>query len=618
MKLSNVNTVSVGMFSWSVLEPEESKYNFKWLDEVFDQMHAFGGNVILATPSGGRPQWLSEKYPEVNRTNNLKQKHTHGFRHNHCYSSPVYREKVQNINRKLAERYGNHPALSMWHVSNEYSGECFCELCTENWRSWLKKKYGTLDNINDKWLTRFWSGKFSNWNQVLPPSPLGQHKVHGMDLDWKRFVTDMTIDFYLSEVEPLKKITPNVPLTTNFMAEGHDQNEFIPLEGLDYKRFAKHLDIISWDSYPNWNNNYESVADTAVKAGYIHDFYWSLKQQNFLIMESTPSVVNWHSFNKAKKPRVHILSSMQQIAHGSDSTLYFQWRQSRGNSEKFHGSVVAYDNSTENRVFKEVSEYGDRLQKLSEIKNTSKKNKVAIVYEYESNWALNRGGGYGRPSRKYQQRLQKHYEVFWKNDIGVDIISLKDSLEDYDLVIAPMLYMTTEQMNQKIIDYVEKGGVLVSSYFTGFVDEYDLLHQGGRPYQLQDLFGLKHLELDTLLPNELNSVEYEGKMYQVANYADIIKSSTAETLATYQGNFYNGTPALTKNTFGSGKAYYFAGRPDEEWLNKFYEKIITQYSLDAENISKPVPEVSIQKRSNEENTYYFIMNFSEKIKKFNY
>ena len=617
MKLANVNTVTVGMFSWSELEPREGEYKFDWLDEVFDKMYDFGGNVILATPSGGRPQWLSEKYPEVNRTNNIGQKHTHGFRHNHCYSSPIYRLKVENINRKLAERYGNHPALSMWHISNEYSGECYCDLCKENWKKWLKKKYSTLDNINDKWLLSFWGNKYSDWKQVLPPSPLGEHKVHGMDLDWKRFVTDMTIDFFLSEIEPIKEITPNVPITTNFMAEGHDTNDFIPLEGINYKKFSDYLDVVSWDSYPNWNNNYESLASTAMKAGYVHDFYWSLKKQPFLVMESTPSTVNWHQFNKAKKPGIHILSSMQQIAHGSDSTLYFQWRQSRGNSEKFHGAVVGSDNSIENRVFKEVSKYGERLSKINEIKNSTKRNKVAIVYEYESNWTLNRGGGFGRPTKRYQQTLQKHYNIFWENDIGVDIISLEDSFDNYDLIIAPMLYMIAEDEISKLEEYVTNGGTLISSYFTGYVDKYDLLHQGGWPIKLQKIFGIDRLELVTLFPDEHNSLKYQNKLFQVKDYADIIKPYSANVLATYKEDYYKESPALVENNYGDGKAYYFSARSNKDFLTDFYRNILENLKLQNPILFDSIPEVSIQTRSNNEHIYYFFMNFTEESHKVN-
>lgn len=611
MKQANINTVTLGVFAWSALEPREGEYHFDWLDEIFDQVAAFDGNVILATPSGGRPQWLSQHYPEVNRTDALGQKHVHGFRHNHCYSSPIYRAKVQEINRKLAERYGKHPALSMWHVSNEYSGECFCDYCQENWRKWLKKKYGSLEAINQAWLMSFWGSTYSDWRQVLPPSPLGEHKVHGMDLDWKRFVTDMTIDFYQAEIEPLREITPDVPVTTNFMAEGQANHDFIPLEGIDYGKFSKYVDIVSWDSYPDWNNNYETIAETAMKSAYVHDQYWSLKQQPFLVMESTPSVVNWDQFNKSKRPGVHILSSMQQIAHGSDSTLYFQWRQSRGNSEKFHGAVVGHDGSANNRVFREVAEYGRRLAKLNEIKGTIKKTKVAILFDWESNWALKRGGGFGRPTRRYPQTLQEHYAVFWENDIPVDIITVDQDFSKYDLLIAPMLYLMTEATMDKLQAYTTNGGTLISSYFTGMVNETDILYLGGLPQKLQELFGIDVLELDTLYEDEHNMITFQDKEFATKDYSAILSVKDAEILGNYQQEFYAGTPAVVGKKFGNGQTYYLAARTAIDFLREFYQGIIETLGLKNPLVKNGSPAVSIQIRYDKNDSYIFLMNFSE-------
>lgn len=612
MKEAKINTVTVGIFSWSVLEPREGEYNFEWLDHVFEQMEKMDGNVILATPSGGRPQWLSEKYPEVNRTNAYGQKHHHGFRHNHCYTSPVYREKVQKINRLLAQRYGKRPSLILWHISNEYSGECFCELCAQAWRDWLKEKYQTLDAINRAWWMTFWSNNYSSWTQVVPPSPLGETKVHGMDLDWKRFVTQRTMDFFLAEIEPIRELTPNIPVTTNFMAEGHDQHDFIPLEGLDYKKFADVVDIVSWDSYPDWNNNYETIAQTAMKSAYVHDQFRSLKKQPFLIMESTPSVVNWHQYNKSKRPGVHILSSMQQLAHGSDSTLYFQWRQSLANSEKFHGAVVGHDNSRENRVYQEVARYGNRLHALAPIKGTDKKAKVAILFDWESNWALKRGGGFGRPSRRYPQTLQEHYQVFWEQDIAVDILDPQDDLSEYDLVLAPMLYLMTQETMAHLQTYVENGGHLISSYFTGVVNENDVIHSGEWPKTLQEVFGVVSKEVDMLYPDETNQLLYAGEEYLIKDYCGIIECSTAEVSGEYLEDFYAGTPAVTKNSLGQGQAYYLAARTEVDFLRIFYKEIIEELQLANPLIQESVEEVSIQSRTDGKDTYHFLMNFSTK------
>lgn len=115
---AKINTVTVGVFSWASYEPRENEYDFGWLDRVFAEAEKSDSHIILATPSGARPRWMSEKYPEVNRVDEYGRRHSHGFRHNHCYSSPIYRQKVMEINTILAKRYGKSPALLMWHVSN--------------------------------------------------------------------------------------------------------------------------------------------------------------------------------------------------------------------------------------------------------------------------------------------------------------------------------------------------------------------------------------------------------------------------------------------------------------------------------------------------------------------
>ena len=611
MKLANVNTMTVGIFAWSALEPTEGNYNFEWLDKIIDDVYNQGGRVILATPSGARPAWLSEKYPEVLRTNDRREKMLHGGRHNHCFSSPIYREKTQKMNYKLAERYGNHPALIMWHVSNEYSGDCHCELCQENFRDWLKNKYKTIENVNKAWWGPFWSHTYTDWSQIESPSSIGENAVHGLNLDWKRFVTDQTIDFYENEAKPLRELTPNVPITTNFMA---DTDDLIPFQSLNYEKFSKHVDILSWDCYPAWHNDWETTKDLATKVGFINDLYRSLKQQPFLIMECTPSGVNWHNVNKAKRPGMHTLASMQLLAHGSDSVLYFQWRKSRGSSEKFHGAVIDHDNSEENRVFKEVSQVGEILDKIKEIKGSMKQSKVAIIYDWENDWALKDAQGFGKESRRYPQTLQSHYKYFWDKNISVDVVTPQQDLSKYSLVVAPMMYMMTEETMDRFRDYVKNGGVLVGSYLSGLVNETDLTYLGGWPKTLQEIYGIDVKEIDTLYPKDRNSIKFGNESFEVVDYCTIIEAKEAEVLAKYEEDFYKNTPAITKNNLEKGKAYFIGARTNQEFLSKFYDEIVKDLHINEVEDFISECGISIQIRENEDAKYYFVMNFTEEEK----
>lgn len=612
MKLANTNTMTVGIFAWSTLEPTEGNFNFEWLDKIIDDIYKQGGRIILATPSGARPAWMSQKYPEVLRTNDKREKMLHGGRHNHCFSSPIYRQKTQEINYKLAKRYGNHPALIMWHISNEYSGDCHCDLCQENFRNWLKNKYKTIENVNKAWWGPFWSHSYTDWSQIESPSSIGESAVHGLNLDWKRFVTDQTIDFYKNEIVPFRELTPNIAITTNFMA---DTDDLIPFQSLNYDKFSKHVDILSWDCYPAWHNDWERTQDLAAKVGFINDLYRSIKQQPFLIMECTPSGVNWHKVNKSKRPGMHVLASMQLLAHGSDSVLYFQWRKSRGSSEKFHGAVVDHDNSTENRVFKEVSQVGDILDNIKEVKGSMKESKVAIIYDWENDWALKDAQGFGLDSKKYPQILQEHYKYFWNKNISVDVITPNQDFSKYKLIVAPMMYLITEETMDKLKAFVSDGGNLVGSYLTGLVNENDLTYLGGWPLTLREIFGVNVLEIDTLYPRDKNNIVTSlGDTFEVRDYCNVLALSEAKVIANYESDFYKGTPAITKNKYNKGTSYYLGARTKSDFLEVFYDDIVKDLDLDEIKDFEASEGVSIQTRENDENKYYFIMNFTEEDK----
>ena len=610
MQKVRANAFSVGIFAWSALEPSEGNFNFGWLDKIIEDIAKIDGNIILATPSGARPAWLSSAYPEVLRVNARREKMLHGGRHNHCFSSPAYREKVGIINTKLAERYGNHPALLMWHISNEYGGECHCELCQANFRRWLVEKYGNIDSLNDAYWSAFWSHTYNDFSQIESPSPIGESGLHCLTLDWKRFVSDQTIDFYRHEIAPLRKITPNVPITTNFMGEVPNPH---PFAGLDYAKFAKEVDIISWDAYPRWHNDYETTEFLASKLAFLNDYFRTLKDKPFLILESTPSMVNWHPVNKAKRPGMHMLSSMACLAHGSDAVMYFQWRKSRGSSEKLHGAVVDHDNSVENRVFKDVQELGEAMEKIAEIKSSATPAKVAILYDVENLWALSDAqgfhGGANYNDKKYPETMLAHYRAFWKRNIPVDVITKDKDLTKYDLVVAPMLYMTDAALMEKMAAYVADGGRLVATYMLGVADENDLVHLGGFPQVLRDVFGIRVTETDVLYPKDRNGVAFGEKQYEAFDYCAIVETHGAKVLGTYTHDFYSDSPAVTGHKYGEGAAYFIGARTNEDFLGDFYAVFV-------QNSSPIIAQegVSVQVRENDGHTYYFVMNFTEEVK----
>lgn len=603
MKQAHCNVMSVGIFSWAMLEPAEGEYEFEWLDGLMDRLAENGIGAILATPSGAKPAWLAQKYPEVRLVDGYGRRQPHQLRHNHCPTSPVYREKVRQINTLLAERYANHPALMMWHVSNEYGHyNCRCELCLQAFREWLQKRYGSLDALNAAWWTTFWSHRYTDWSQIEPVDL----SVHGLMLDWMRFVSDQVLDFYLAETKPLRQITPDVPITTNFMR---------PDVGLDYWKFAPYVDVVCWDSYPNWHGEADEL-NLAMRTGFYHDLFRSFKQRPFLLMESTPSVTNWQGISRPKRPGLHHLSSLQAVAHGSNSVQYFQWRQSRGGSEKFHGAVVSHAGHGETRIFKEVTAVGETLGQLNEVIPSLNHAEVALIYDFQNEWALNFAELPRSMEKNYQQRCIAHYRPFWQRGITVDIInSTFADLSPYKLVIAPMLYMLQPGVAERLHQFVKDGGILVTTYLTGLVDQSDLVFMGEAPAPLQDLLGIWVEETDVLMEHHPQSICFTAgalaeRSYAAHHYADVLHLCGAQSIATYEQDYYAGTPAVTVNAVGNGKAYYVAARHGNDFLADFYGWLGDELGLETA-VSQPLPNgVNAQVRQSENDKFIFLMNFN--------
>lgn len=603
MKLANCNELTVGIFSWSMLEPRDGEYDFSFLDEVIDRIDKNGGKVILATPSGARPHWLADKYPEVLRVDSFGHRAGFGGRHNHCFTSPVYRKKVRDINTQLARRYGNHPAVIAWHISNEYSGECHCDHCKQAFRNFLREKFdGDIEKLNLAYWTTFWSHKYDSFDQIDPPGPGTELGIHGLNLDWHRFVTHQTMDFIKNEVAPIREHSPALPVTTNMMFEFYD---------LDYNKLADVIDFASWDSYPEWHNGDDAAI--AQKTAFWHDFYRSMKQKPFLLMESTPSGVNWKPYNKPKKPGIDVLSSLQAVAHGSDSVQYFQFRKSRGSSEKFHGAVIGHDGTGNTRAFRSVQETGRILQQIDEIAGTATDAKVAVLFDWENMWALNDSQGYANATKQYWQTCYAYHRVFWEKGMDCDVVSPHADLSKYKLVVAPMLYLTDEATVRNLSAFVEAGGILYGTYTLGTVDENDLCYLGGIPGgKLKEVFGIQAEEIDVLYPDERQHAVMDGQNFALVDYCEVVHLQGAAALASYRDGYYQGMPAVTRNRYGKGTAVYQACRDTGALRELVIAGLLEEAGLRSNVAAEgTLPHgVTAHSRTDGKRRYLFVENYS--------
>lgn len=603
MKKAGVNTATVGVFSWSTLEPQEGNFQFGWLHDIMDKLYENGIYTVLATPTGARPAWMDEKYPSVLRVEKDGRRNHHSGRHNHCMSSLEYRSLVEKMDTKLAQEFGNHPGLILWHISNEFGGECYCENCKKRFQEYLREKYhNNIEELNKQWWTSFWSRRFDSFEQIEPPYDNGEHSILGLNLDWKRFNSWNMKDYLAFERRILKKYTPQVPATANFMKL---------FEQLDYVDLAKEIDIISWDGYPSWNNDYETPADTAAELSFDHTVMRSLKKDKpFMLMESTPSLVNWHSVNKLKRPGILRASSIQTIGCGSDTVQYFQWRKGRGAAEQFHGAVVDHLGRDDTRVFKEVSEVGEILKKLAPVTGSKVTSKAAVLFDWSNRWAIKDMQGMARDTKNYEKEVRKFYNIHLKKGINADIVFPLEDLSSYSLVVLPMYYAVSKEAGEWLKEYVKNGGTVVATYLTAYVNENTLAYLGGFPGAgLGEVFGLYAEELDTLYPTDSNSVLMkDGNKALVKDYCELIKLTGAEVLGTYESDFYAGMPAVTVHSYGKGKAYYIGTRMEEADLIKFFTPIWSECGIKEKELPEGVEYLT--RTAEDGSTFDFYVNYN--------
>lgn len=602
MRLAHLTSATIGIFSWTAYEPAEGSYNFDWMDDTFARLERNGQKIILATPTGAKPHWMAHKYPEIRRC------HPSGFRdhsagrHNHCPTSPVYREKMAAINGELAKRYGNHPALILWHLSNEYGGYCYCDLCFGAFREWLKQRYHQdLEALNQAYWSRFWSRTYTKWEQI----DYIDAGVHGLALDWKRFMTHQTADFMQQEIAAVRQYS-QVPVTNNLMGTYPE---------LNYHALAPHLDVVSWDSYPQWGLSGADETANACGAAFGHDLTRALKRTPFLLMESTPSQVNWSPCSPLKRPGVHKLASLQAVAHGADGVMYFQWRKSQGASEKFHGAVVDHCGHENTRVFGEVAALGADLEALREVADAAYPAQAAVFYDWENRWAIEGAAVPFNAAKKYEETVREWHRALWERSVAVDVTDSVADYSPYRLIIAPMLHMLRPGVAERLHAWVQAGGTLVVTYFSGCVDENDLCTLGGFPGPLRATLGIWAEEWAALPPEATQTVNTTMELgrgtYAATEIAEIIHLEGARALASFGADFYAGSPAVTVNQVGNGTAYYVASRNESRFQDDFLARVCKVAGVQSGGgalRTQPTRGVSCQWRRGQGADFLFLLN----------
>lgn len=605
-KQAHLNSATINVFSWALLEQREGEYDFSKLDKIVKELSDANFDIVLATATAAMPAWMFKKYPDVARVDYQGRRHVFGQRHNFCSNSKNYQVLASKLVKKIVSRYYKNPHIKVWHVNNEYGGNCYCDNCQNAFRDWLKYKYKNLETLNKAWNMNVWSHRIYDWDEIVVPNELGdawgaegtETIVSALSLDYLRFQSESLLKLFKMEKAIIKKYDPVALVTTNFHA--------LPNKLLDYQKWAKEQDIISYDSYPSYNMpTYQSA--------FLYDLMRSLKHQPFMLMESTPAQVNWQPYSPLKRPGQMAATELQAVAHGADTVQFFQLKQAIGGSEKFHSAVISHSQRTDTRVFKEVTELGEKLEKTgSTILGSKTKTKVGIVFDWNNFWSYEYIDGITQ-DLDYVESILDYYKQFYKRNIPTDIISVDDDFSQYDLVVAPVLYMIKSGLAEKIDQYVKRGGNFVASYLSGIVNENDSVYLGEYPGPLKDVLGIWVEESDAVIPGQKITVSLDSNNYQANLICDLLHLEGAHALGNYNSEFYKETPAVSENKWGKGTSWYIGTQLDEAGLSKIFDHLISIVNI--KSLIETKTDLEITKRVTKSGKeLYFVLNMSNDTK----
>ena len=593
MREAGVTLVAINIFGWAALEPRVGDYDFRALDEIVELLHAADVGINLGTGTSSPPPWLSRVHPEILPVAADGSTSWPGGRQAWCPSSPVFRSRALALVEQVARRYGDHPALRLWHVSNElgcHNALCYCDVSAAAFRVWLRARYGNIDALNTAWGTSFWSQSYTDWADILPPRQTLSAGNPSQGIDFARFSSDELLSYYLAEAAILRAAS-NAPVTTNFMVTAHIRTQ-------NYWDWAPHVDIVANDHYldhrldnPHQELSFSADLTRGLAAG-----------RPWLLMEQSTGAVNWQPRNIAKAPGEMTRNSVSHVARGADGVCFFQWRASSQGSEKFHSGMVPHA-GVDTMVWREVLELGRILGAISEVAGSAVVADAAIVFSWEAWWAVDFES---RPSAdvRYLDQLHHTYRQLWEAGLTVDFVAPGADLAAYRLVIVPALYMVSDDAAATIERYVSSGGHALVTFFSGIVDEDDRVRLGGYPGAFRELLGVSTEEFHPLAPDEVVALD-DGARATV--WTERLRTRTATVISSYSTGTLAGVPAVTRNSYGSGAAWYVATQLDGDSLRQLLVRAASEAGV-VPTRSSDNSGVEVVIRRSVDAEYLFVIN----------
>ena len=598
------NVVRLAEFAWSKMEPVDGQFDFDWLDRAIAILHSNGIRIVLGTPTASAPPWLMRKDPELFRVREDGQRITFGNRREYCPNHPLYHEYSRRIVTKMAEHYGNHPAVIGWQIDNEFGERCYCPTCAEHFQTWLRSRYEAADELNQKWGTVFWSHTYKDWDEIPLPLTTGGSPNPGLALDFYRFCSDSYVIYQQLQVDVLRALCPGHFITHNLMGFNYDR--------LNYFDLARNLDFVSWDNYPRMQWTMERGVDPSSMALGL-DTMRGLKSRNIWIMEQQAGQGGWEMLSVAPRPGELRLWAYQSIAHGADAIVFFRWRTARFGTEQYWHGLLDHD-AQPSRRYEEIKRMGAEIKEIgNEIFNAQTRSKVAMILSYDSRFAFQIQPN--NPHFSYPEHFHQIYRAFYHQHASIDIAAPQADLSSYRLVIAPALHLVTDAIADNLKRYVQAGGTLVVTQRSGVKDESNTVVNQRLPGLLAEICGVEVEEYDSLSSHMQNEIEFTipelagTSCVNVGILCDILKPTSATVLARYRQDYYAGKPAITLNQFGAGRAIYIGAVGDGQLYDVLAKWLLNTTSI--QNTFDTPPGVEVSQRMQGSKTLHFVLNHKD-------
>jgi beta-galactosidase len=603
MRQAGFNVVRLAEFAWSRLEPREGEFNFAWLDRAIEVLCAREMEVVLGSPTAAPPAWVMRKQPDAYRVLDDGRRVTFGHRRHYCPNHPGFREQTRAIVTAMADHYRGNPAVIGWQIDNEFGDPCYCPNCARAFGRWLRRRYGSLEELNRRWGTVFWSQEYDDWDSISLPTRNARAPNPGLHLDYFRFASDSYVEYQNVHIEILRRAQPDWFITHNLMGSKYEQ--------IDYFDLAAPLDFVSWDNYPRLAWNMVPDVDVAAVA-LAHDTTRGLKRRNFWVMEAQSGASGWENVSVAPRPGEIHLWAWQAIAHGADGIVFFRWRTARFGAEQYWHGVLDHHGEPGWR-YAEVQHMGEELARVGRaIVGTVPRAQVALVLSYDSRFAFQAQGN--NPGFSYPTHLASLYAAFFRCNIAVDMVSPDVDLSGYRVVVAPALHVISPEIADRLHRFVESGGVLLCTARSGVKGMDNEVTELRLPGLLRELFGLSVEEYDSpaigvTIP--LRSVEPSNTLGEAVaeGWCDMLAFATATPLLQYTEDYYAGRCAAAENRLGKGRAVYvgtFGNAALHDWL--------ARYLLDAASIAPDIQPEGIELRwryGRDDAALLFVLNHAE-------